>query len=383
MGLEEQPWKGFNTIPPHEREQQTTSPVAEGSTEAPVTETKVEAPVTTEAPPAPAQEPKVDEFIETFNKRYATQYKSDDDLKALFSLPSKVSEYENRLKDYDSLKGSVDNYKKELEETKSTYLSDLLSKPLLRKAYVAEQLQAKYPDRDARMLGEIAMSDIDAMSDIEAIAKEKMISVKGLTLDEAKLAKLADFGIDVSTNPEEWDSVAKARVKIAGAEAKDRMKQLLQGIELPKTVTKEEREAVAAKAFEDRVKKLTPFKEVFNKFDTYKNGDFEFVPPDEFKSKLGEIFDGMFLNTGLDVTEENIATAELLKKALFIEEYFPKMLELHEKQVRTKVKEETDKLLHNDTPPNTATATDQATVQSDKPGLKDFFGTKEERVTKL
>lgn len=381
--MEEQPWKGFNTIPPHEREQQTTPPVAEGSTEAPVTETKVEAPVTTEAPPAPAQEPKVDEFIETFNKRYATQYKSDDELKGLFSLPSKVSEYENRLKDYEELKKSVDNYKKELEETKSTYLSDLLSKPLLRKAYVAEQLQAKYPDRDARMLGEIAMSDIDAMSDIEAIAKEKMISVKGLTLDEAKLAKLADFGIDVNTNPEEWDSVAKARVKIAGAEAKDRMKQLLQGIELPKTVTKEEREAVAAKAFEDRVKKLTPFKEVFSKFDTYKNGDFEFVPPDEFKSKLGEIFDGMFLNTGLDVTEENIATAELLKKALFIEEYFPKMLELHEKQVRTKVKEETDKLLHNDTPPNTATATDQATVQSDKPGLKDFFGTKEERVTKL
>lgn len=379
----EEPWKGFNTIPPHERDQQTTPP-AEGSADAPVEGAGTqEPPVTTDAPPAPAQEPKPDEFIETFNKRYATQYKSDEELKALFSLPSKVSEYENRQKDYDSLKGSVDNYKKELEETKSTYLSDLLSKPLLRKAYVAEQLQAKYPDRDARMLGEIAMSDIDAMSDIEAIAKEKMISVKGLTLDEAKLAKLADFGIDINTSPEEWDSVAKARVKIAGAEAKDRMKQLLQGIELPKTVTKEEREAVAAKAFEDRVKKLTPFKEVFNKFDTYKNGDFEFVPPDEFKSKLGEIFDGMFLNTGLDVTEENIATAELLKKALFIEEYFPKMLELHEKQVRTKVKEETDKLLHNDTPPNTATATDQATVQSDKPGLKDFFGTKEERVTKL
>lgn len=381
--MEEQPWKGFNTIPPHEREQQTTPPVAEGSTEAPVTETKVEAPVTTEAPPAPAQEPKVDEFIETFNKRYATQYKSDDELKGLFSLPSKVSEYENRLKDYEELKKSVDNYKKELEETKSTYMSDLLSKPLIRKAYVAEQLQAKYPDRDARVLGEIAMSDIDGMSDIEAIAKEKMISVKGLTLEEAKLAKLADFGIDVSTNPEEWDSVAKARVKIAGAEARERIKQLLQGVEIPKTPTKEERAALEAKSLEDRVKQLTPIKEIFKKFDTYKNGEFEFVPPDEFKSKLGDVFDGMFLDGKLEVTEENIATAELLKKALFIEEYFPKMLELHEKQVRTKVKEETDKLLHNDTPPNTATATDQATVQSDKPGLKDFFGTKEERVTKL
>jgi len=381
----EEPWSGFNTVPPHLKDApaQTDNQTQAPSEPTVPPDTASAQPTTTPTAP-PAQEPKPDEFIETFNKRYATPYKSDDEIKGLISLPGKVSEYEEKLKNYEELQKSVDNYKKELEEVKVNGMSDLLNKPRLRKAYIAEQLIAKYPDRDPDILGGVAMSDIDAMSDIEAIAKEKMISVKGLTLDEAKLAKLADFGIDVAQNPEEWDSVAKARVKIAGAEAKERMKQLLQGIELPKTVTVEERQALAAKAQEERIKQLTPFKQIFSKFDLYKNGDFEFVPPDEFKSKLGDVFDGMFLDGKLEVNEENISTAELIKKALFVEEYLPKMLELHEGLVRTKIKEETDKLLHNDTPPNTTTATDQtAQSKSNLPGLADFFGTPEQTVTKL
>jgi hypothetical protein len=263
-------------------------------------------------------------------------------------------------------------------------MSDLLAKPRLRNAYIAEQLVAKYPDRDPEILASVAMSDIEKMNDIEAIAKERMISVKGLTFDEAKLAKLADFGIDLETKPEEWDSVAKARLKIAGAEAKDRMKQLLQGIELPKVVTKEEREATQAKYLEDKVKATTPIKEIFKKFDTYKNGEFEFVVPDEFKSKLEDVFNGMFIDSGLEVNEENIVTAELIKKALFVEEYLPKMLEVKEKLVLAKLKEEQDKLLHNDTPPNTATATDQGT-QPEKSGVSSFFRNpnKDERAKKF
>lgn len=374
----------FNTKPPEDLVPPADNQEAPPA-DAPASGTP-EAQGTPPAEPPKAQETKPDEFIENFNKRYATQYKSDDEIKNLFSLTGKVSEYEGKLKDHDTLKTDVDKYKKELDETKTRMAdatNEFLNRPLIRKAYVAEQLQAKYPDRDPDILGAIAMSDVDKMSDIEAIAKEKMISVKGLTLDEAKLAKLADFGIDVTTPPEEWDSVAKARVKIAGAEARERMKQLLQGIELPKVTSKEEREALQVKALEDKVKATTPIREIFKKFDTFKVGESDFVVPDEFKSKLDDMFTGMFIDGGLDVNEQNIATAELLKKGLFLEEYFPKILEVHEGIVRAKVKEETDKLLHNDTPPNTATATDQ-TPTDDRPGLGKFFQDQREgRVTKL
>jgi len=91
----------------------------------------------------------------------------------------------------------------------------------------------------------------------------------------------------------------------------------------------------------------------------------------------------MFIDSGLEVNEENLATAESLKRALFVEEYLPKMLEVHEKLIRTKMQEEIDAKLHNETPPNTATATDQES-KGDKPGLSSFFQSEREgRATKL
>lgn len=378
-------FESFNTVPPEQKTQveenkgettqstETTQVTEQSSAQ---TEQKTETQVT---------ENKPEEFIEVFNKRYGTTHKSDEEIKQVLSLAGKATEYETKYKDYDTIKGDVEKYKKELDETKTTYMSDLLAKPRLRSAYVAEQLVAKYPDRDPEVLASVAMSDIDKMSDIEAIAKERMITVKGLTFDEARLAKLADFGIDNETKPEEWDSVAKARVKIAGAEAKERIKQLLNGIELPKVVTKEERELNQAKLLKDKETAVQPIREVFKKFDTYKNGDFEFEVPEEFKSKLDDVFKGMFLDSGLEVNEQNLATAELIKKSLFVEEYFSKMLEVHEKTIKAKLKEEQDKLLHNDAPPNTATATDQGTGQDpNKQGISGFFQSQGSgRATKL
>lgn len=374
-------FESFNTTPPAD----LVPPVADNSQAQPVAEVTTPESGTPPAETAPPPEPKPDEFIETLNKRYSTQYKTDDDIKGLFTLPSKVTEYEGKLKDHESLIKSVEQYKQELENTKTTYMSDLLAKPRLRSAYVAEQLVAKYPDRDPEVLASVAMSDIEKMSDIEAIAKERMISVKGLTFDEARLAKLADFGIDNETKPEEWDSVAKARVKIAGAEAKERIKQLLNGIELPKVVTKEEREQAQAKLFEDKKKQAEPFKEIFKKFDVYKNGDFEFAPPDDFKAALPDIFDNMFIKSGLELNQENLATAEMIKEALFVKEYLPQMLEVKAKQVMAELQDKVDKELHNDTPPNTATATDQGDrTDPNRPGVSSFFQSQgQNRATKL
>jgi len=374
-------FESFNTVRPGDEQEAVSTEAAnteqattEENTAVETEETTTEQVTTEEVVDTKPPKEVPDTFIENFNKRYSTEYKSDDEIKSLFSLTGKVGEYEEKLKGHEELQASAEKYKKELEELKVNGTSDLLSKPRIRSAYVAEQLVAKYPDRDPDILASVAMSDIDKMSDIEAIAKERMITVKGLTYDEAKLAKLADFNIDSDTAPEEWDSVANARIKIAGAEAKERIKQLLAGIELPKTVTKEEREEQQANFVKEKTKAIEPIKEVFKKFDTYKNGEFEFVVPDEFKSKLENVFNGMFIDGGLEVNEENIATAELLKKALFVEEYFPKMLEVKEKQVLAKLKEEQDALLHNDTPPNTATATDQGTTEDpNRPGLSKFF----------
>ena len=317
----------------------------------------------------------LDEFIETFNKRYSTEYKADEEIKSLFTLPGKVKEYEDKYKDYDSLKASAEQSKKELEEVKDTHMSDLLNKPRIRSAYIAEQLVAKYPDRDPDILANIAMSDIDKMSDLEVLAKERKMRGSKSSLDNIKAVIIKELGIDAELKPEEWDSLVTTEVEMKATDARDRIKTLLKDIELPKVVTKEEREAQQVKFLEEKIKAVTPIKEVFKKFDTYNNGEFEFIVPDEFKSQLPDIFDNMFIKAGLEVNEENIATAELLKKALFVEEYLPKMLEVKEKEVLARVKAEQDALLNNNEPPNTATATDQSTDQEDpnRPGVSKFF----------
>jgi len=371
----------FNTKPP-EQPVAIDSPVVTPAVETVASET----PPTTETPPAEppkAEEPKADVFFDNFNKRYNTTYKSDDEVKPLFELPKKVAEYEEKLKDRDELAKSVEQYKKDLEELRAFGNSDLLQDPLIQKAFVASQLKLKYPNRDEFLLQQIAMSDIDKMSDIEAIAKEKMIDIKGLTFERAKLAKLADFGVDPATPPEEWDEVTKARIEIAGAEAKQRMKLIPEGIKLPRIATKEEKEAQAAKALEEKVKATAPIRETFKKFDEYVNGDFRFAATDEFRAKLDDVFQGMFIDSGLEVNETTLKNAEFFKRAMFVEEYFPKMREVIIKEAQAALKEQIEKELHNDTPPNTATATDQE-VKPEKKGLDNLFQDKsDKRVTKL
>ena len=374
-------FESFNTVRPEEtqevgnQEQQSTEQATTEETTAVENEGAIK--VTTEGTEQATEitEETPDTFIEDFNKKYNTQYKTDDEIKGLFTLPGKVKEYEDKYKDYDSLKTSAEQSKKELEEVKATYMSDLLSKPKIRSAYIAEQLVAKYPDRDPDILANIAMSDIDKMDDLELLAKERKMRGSKSSLSDIKAVIIDELGIDAEQKPEEWDSFTKAKIEIKATDARDNIKKLLKDIEVPKVVTKEEREEQQAKFLEEKIKAVAPIKKVFTKFDVYKNGDFEFVAPDEFKSQLPDIFDNMFIKAGLEVNEENLATAELLKKALFVEEYLPKMLEVKEKEVLARVKAEQDALLHNDTPPNTATATDQATEEEDpnRPGLNKFF----------
>jgi hypothetical protein len=229
------------------------------------------------------------------------------------------------------------------------------------------------------------MSDIDKMDDLEIIARERKVDGSKSSIENIKAVIKKSLGVDPEQRPEEWDELVKTELEIKATDARKRIKQMVEGIELPKVVTKEEREAQQTSILEGKKKAAEPFKEIFKKFDTYKNGDFEFVVPEEFKSKLEDVFKGMFIDSGLEINDKNLATAELIKRALFVEENLPKMLEVKEKQVMAKLKEEQDKLLHNDTPPNTATATDQGTpTDPNKPGLSSFFrNSGNDRATKL
>jgi hypothetical protein len=270
-----------------------------------------------------------------------------------------------------------------LEDLRTNGLTEFLDKPLIRNAYIADKLQAKYPDKDPYLLQEIAMTDVSKLDDLEAVAKEQKINFPSLKIDDLKKAIASELGIDPETKPEEWDSVARTRLAMKGAQAKANIKNLLTGIEVPKGATKEERDQALATARAEVEKAVAPTREVFNKFDKYTNGDFDFDVPAEFKAKVDNIFKSMFLDSAMEVNEKNLKTAEMFKRALFVEEYFPKMKEVLIAQGYTKHKEEVEKLLHNDDLPNTTTASDQVATPELQGVSKFFQDEKSQRTSKL
>jgi hypothetical protein len=111
---------------------------------------------------------------------------------------------------------------------------------------------------------------------------------------------------------------------------------------------------------------ISPVREQFTKFDKFSLGDFEWQVPDDYKQKASEMFNGMFIDAGLDMNEQNLATAIRMRDSNFLYENFGKIREAIVKQAQTDLQAKIDADLHNDTPPNTATATDQGGQQAPK-----------------
>jgi hypothetical protein len=314
-----------------------------------------------------------DPFIEELNKKYSTSFKGEEELKSIFGMPSKISELEGKAKLADDFSKKVEEYKQQLQELREKGNSEFLEKPLIRKAYVADQLLAKYPDKDPFVLQEIAMVDVDKMGDIDVLVKSQKINHPRLSESDIKAVLYKKHGIDPDTKPEEWDSIARTEIAMDAETARANIKALTSGIELPKTVSKEDRVRIESEAHAKRVQDSTPLKADFTSFDKFKKGDFEFDVPSDFKSKLGDTFDAMFIKDGLEPTTENLQMAKELRDAQFLYQHLDKIREIEYKRGQTDLQKKIDEKLNNNQPPNTATSTDEGKQTENKKGLSAFL----------
>jgi hypothetical protein len=362
----------LNTIPPAPPAEETQN--TENVSETPQIETK-ETP-TTQAE-TPQQETKPDEFFDNFNKRFNTQFKADEDVKAVLGLQKTVDEYRTQLQDKDNLVKSIEEYKnriKELEEGQDPL--KWFSSP---ETYVAEQLRIKYPKSNPILLQEIATSNVDEMDDFDVLVKEKQLFVPKVAKEgNVKAVILKKYGLDADTNPQEWDEIAKTEMAIDAAAARDKINDLKKNIEMPKVLTKEQRLAMESELISKREKDLAPHRENFNKFDKFSQDGFEFDVPSDFKSNLSSMFDAMFVKAGMEPTAENIQYAVELRDALFLKENFAKIRDVIAKEAEARVQAKIDEKLHNAQPPNTATADEHKDVKT-LPGLGDFLNTQKIR----
>lgn len=365
---------GLNTVMPPEIQQMVSQQVVEQPV-VPQTETppaqpqaQVEQPIVGEPPQA--EPPKVDTFFEEFNKRYGTQYVSDDEVKPVFGLPKKVSEYEGKVKDYEK---SVSEYQKKITELEES--QDPLKFFQSPQSYVAEQLRIKYPKSNPILLQEIATTDVEKMGDLDVLIRDRQLFVPDAPREEViRKITLKKYGIDPDSDPSEWDELAVGEMKLDAAAARDKINGLKGVIEIPKALTKEQREQAKAEAQTKRNEAMTPLKDTFLKFDKFSPKEiegFEFDVPEEYKKNLPDIFQSMFLDAGLEPTQENFQTAIELREALLVHQYLPKLREIWLKEGQTLAAKGIDHELHNDTPPNVKTATDDKNVKT-LPGLSKF-----------
>ncbi len=307
-----------------------------------------------------------DEFIENLNKRYNTQYKTDDDVKKLFEYPKKISEYEGRLSEFEGLKKTLGEKDKEIEELRGSQDDPLkyFSSP---ESYVAEQLKIKYPNRDSAMLHEIITTDIDKLNDFDLLLKAERLFNRNLPEGgrHVKDVLYKRYGIDAETTPEEWDGATKTQIAMDANVKREQIERLKEEIIPPKVVTADERQRLEAEALGKRAQALQGVKNEFTKFDKLKIGDFEYVLPDDYKSRSGDFFDGFFIEAANEMNEENLRTAIEMRNALCLHENFEKIKEVIVKQAIAEEKGRVDAELHNDVPPNTATRTDE--LSEEKP----------------
>lgn len=366
------------TIPPEQREQANT----EGAVTTVATETQTTqaaeiggqtqqadtgaaaATTTTETP---------DKFFDEFNKRFSSTFKTEDEVRNLLGMPQKIGELEGKAKLTDDYAKKIEDYERQFEEYKNNGNSEFLSKPLIRNAFVAQQLIEKYPDKDPFTLQEIVMADVSKMSDIDVLVKAQRINHPNIAESDLRAAIYRKHGIDPDTKPEEWDSVTRAELTMSADDARVSIKTLTNGIELPKTVTKEERLAAESKAIQERQKAVEPLKAEFTTFDKFKIGDFEYDSPADFKGKLPEMFEAMFVDAGMEPTKENLQTAKDMRDGMFLLQNFEKIKEVIAKQAQTEIQKKLDEKLNNDQLPNTATATDEGGQEQTLPGLSKFL----------
>ena len=300
----------------------------------------------------------IDTFFDTFNKRYNTEYKTDDEIKSHLEAAKKLPEFETKVKEYEPLAKSVEQYKKEIDELKKA--EDPLKYFASPESYIAEQLRIRYKDKDPQLLHKIATTDVNELNDFDVLVYQSKLDSPKIR-EEAIKAVLCDrYGIDkeLLSRPEEWDELAKTKIALDSASARRNINQLKEGIEMPKVVSREERERLATEALAQKTQAVAPIRAEFSKFDKIKVGGIEYTVPEDYKSKLGDMFDAYFLKAGNDVTDENLTTVLELRDSMFLWEHRDEIAQAVAKEAQRKVRAEMEAKLGNTQLPNTATASD-------------------------
>jgi len=308
--------------------------------------------------------PKQATWLEEVNKLYKTEFKAPEEFSKHLEKAKKADEYEPKFSEFEN---NEKKYKQQLQELQSSLkeIQNPLSYFSSQEAFVAEQLRKQHPDKSPYVLQEIVTRDNKTMDDVDVLIKNQMLETPDLIGGEngAREYILDKYGIDPDTPNTEWTTTVRNKIKIEANAARKVWEELKKTVQVPNIATPEQKEAERVRAKEELRTKIVPLKETFSKFDKFteeiEDGKiFDFNVPDEYKEDLGQMFETYIVDAGVEPTAENLANIEELKKALLLSKYFKQIYKTIEGDVETRMKAERDKLLGNENPSNTHSATE-------------------------
>jgi hypothetical protein len=111
--------------------------------------------------------------LESFNKHFGKEFKDPDDIKSLFDLPTKITEVEGKLTEFEKIQKELADYKQKYEEVgkyidpKTFFAND--------KLYQTNLMLKKYPDKDVSLMTKISTLDVDKANNFDLLVLNKML----------------------------------------------------------------------------------------------------------------------------------------------------------------------------------------------------------------
>lgn len=325
-----------------------------------------------EEPPTPATDP-ADWFdLTRLNERFGTEFKSEDDIKALISS----------LTDNQELISKRDYYK-ELEETLQAVVDQASQMYGSKEGFAARyKIEHLSQGKDAGVVSRIVTSDIDKLSELEALALRLQYLSPSLADKPDKVVKglLKEYGVDIDDpdfNPDNIEiSDPQQLVRLAqhGADAKSYLKNLVDGVQVPeikdfksevqaKVAEKQkalaEQEAARQKLADQwtgKVKDITDQLKTIEFKRKDKDGNetvkFTYDVPQDFVKSLIPYLSKYAVDNGYDLTQENVAKVQSELVQFVKEEHIDELMDAYASHVSSKIKDEVDNKVHNNKPIN-------------------------------
>lgn len=310
------------------------------------------------APDAPPQgDAIVDDVkfdIEFFNKSFGTKFDTEDALKNALQDSSKAKDLESKLLEYESLKSDIEYYKNGYNPL------DLFAS---EDDFRVQQFKKQNPDKDASVAHKAFTSDLSKQDDLDVLVMYEMLNNPGLKGGEAGAREIVadQYGVDMEDR-DSWTTLVQNKLKKAANLARSEIKGMKDGIELPKVVDlKSQREAdiAAQNAHKEELKTKwsATVDNMFNHMDKVpiyeKDADgkdvelLNYVMDDKSKSALKQEVYEYVVNSGKDLTEDNINEAGQLVYSRFVLNNVAKIVKSYANDLLAKQEKKVDTEIHN------------------------------------